>query len=200
VAIPRSLEYGDVMATQKTTIRLTGGGKLDDHLDKLERRLMHNRALNVGFLENATYPKLNAATLRKMYAARKKRTGQKGYYADVKAIKGAAKNAGATGVAEVAAYNEFGTATSPPRPFFRTMIKRHSATWGPDLAKVLKAVDYDVDRALALMGEKIAGDLRQSIIDTNAPPLKKETVKRKGFSKPLIDTSHLLHSVDYEVR
>jgi len=185
---------------KKTTIRLTGGEKLTAHLDKLSRRLMKSRALNVGFLENATYPKLSAATLRKMYAARKKRTGQPGYYADVKAIKGASLKSGATGVAEVAAYAEFGTATSPPRPFFRAMISKHSKTWGPDLAKVLKAVDYDVDRALALMGEKIAGDLRQSIIDTNAPPLKASTVKRKGFSKPLIDTSHMLHSVDYEVR
>ena len=50
------------------------------------------------------------------------------------------------------------------------------------------------------MGLGIKGQLQQSIIETNAPPLAESTVARKGFEKPLVDTSHMLNSVDFEVR
>jgi hypothetical protein len=50
------------------------------------------------------------------------------------------------------------------------------------------------------VAEAIAGQLRESIIKTNAPPLSPRTIARKGFAKPLIDTSHMINSVDYEVR
>ena len=52
----------------------------------------------------------------------------------------------------------------------------------------------------ALAGEAIAGQLRQSIVDTNSPALAESTIRRKGFSKPLVDTGHMLQSVDYEVK
>jgi hypothetical protein len=41
--------------------------------------------------------------------------------------------------------------------------------------------------------------LQQSIRDTNDPPLAQATIARKGFAKPLIDTSVMINSVDYEV-
>ena len=49
------------------------------------------------------------------------------------------------------------------------------------------------------MGEGIKGQLQQSIRDTNAPPLAPATVSAKGFAKPLIDSSNMINSVDYEV-
>lgn len=104
-----------------------------------------------------------------------------------------------TPVAEVAAIQNFGSTDIPARPFFSNMVSDKSPQWGERFAKVLAAADYDTDLALARMGEGIAGQLRQSIVDTNDPPLARRTVERKGHDKPLVDTGHMLASVDKEV-
>lgn len=103
-------------------------------------------------------------------------------------------------VAMVAVFNEFGTATAPPRPFFRNMIRAKQGEWPAAIAGLLKANGYDVEKTLNITGAAIAGQLKQSIIDTNSPPLAASTIKRKGFAKPLIFTSHMINSVDYEVK
>jgi len=107
-----------------------------------------------------------------------------------------------TPVAMIGAIQEFGAprAGIPPRPFFRTMIARKQHEWGPAVGALMIDHDYDALRVLQLAGEAIAGQLRQSIVDTNAPPLAESTIKRKGFAKPLVDTGHMLNSVDYEVK
>lgn len=102
-------------------------------------------------------------------------------------------------VALIAALNNWGTKTAPPRPFFTNMIADKSPAWGDDLGVALKLTDYNVRRALDLVGANIAGQLRQSIIDTNAPPNAPSTIAKKGHSKPLVDTGHMLNSVDHEV-
>jgi hypothetical protein len=104
-------------------------------------------------------------------------------------------------VAEIAAIQNFGAPAAgiPPRPFFSNMVNREAGGWGVKMAQVLKRAEYDGEKALALMGQGIAGQLRQSIVDTNDPPLKPETARRKGFDKPLVDTGHMLASVDSEV-
>ena len=137
-----------------------------------------------------------------------------------------------TPVAMVAAIQEYGApkAGIPPRPFFRTMIAKHKAEWPKAVAALLKANDYDVVTTLKKTGEAISGQLRQSIVDTNAPPLSPVTLMlRKMFGnhperirardvaearrrvaagesyegvsvKPLVWTGNLLNSVDYEVK
>lgn len=107
-----------------------------------------------------------------------------------------------TPVAAVAFWNEYGVPShnQPPRPFFRQMIAAESPTWPGKMAKLAKATDYDGDRVLALMGEDIKGALQKSINDLQAPTLAPSTVEAKGFGKPLIDTSHMLNSVSYEVK
>jgi hypothetical protein len=106
-----------------------------------------------------------------------------------------------TSVALVAAVQEFGAPSRgiPPRPFFRAMIAKESGHWGDDVGKILAANGYDGPKALALMGEEISGELRQSIVETNSPPLAPATAKAKGSDKPLVDTGHMLNSIDYEV-
>jgi len=106
-----------------------------------------------------------------------------------------------TPVATIAAIQNWGAPSRgiPPRPFFTNMVRDKSDGWGPALGRIMEANDFDARQSLALMGEGIAGQLRQSIVDTNSPPLAQSTIDRKGFSKPLIDTSHMLNSIDYEV-
>lgn len=99
-----------------------------------------------------------------------------------------------TPVPAVAYWNEFGTVTSPARPFFRRMIAKESPGWGVKLAGVYKAT-HDGEKALGMMGLVIEGELKQSINDLTSPPLAESTIARKGFSKPLIDTSHMINSI-----
>jgi hypothetical protein len=132
-------------------------------------------------------------------------------------------------VASVAAIQNFGApeAGIPARPFFSDMIARHKGDWGVAFGELVKTVDYDTDKALALMGEGMAGQLREQVVETNSPALSPVTVllrqrfpTRDGMTfsdviqamrdvaagergsastKPLVWSGHLLNSVDKEV-
>jgi hypothetical protein len=104
-----------------------------------------------------------------------------------------------TSVAMVASVQEFGDGKIPPRPFFRHMVAQHKDSWPEAVAANLKATDYDAHKTLDRMGQGIVGQLQQSIKDTNDPPLAPSTIKRKGFDKPLIDTSVMINSANYRV-
>lgn len=133
-----------------------------------------------------------------------------------------------TSVATVAAINNFGApeAGIPARPFFSEMIARQSPDWGDRFAEVLASADYDADASLALMGEGIAGQLRQAIVETDSPAnspvtnlLKQRFPTGDGMTfadvqqaradvadgatapagKPLSWSGHMLNSVDKEV-
>jgi hypothetical protein len=104
-----------------------------------------------------------------------------------------------TSVAMVATVQDFGDGKIPPRPFFRLMVAEKSGGWPEAVAANLKATDYDAHKTLDRMGQGIVGQIQQSIKDTNDPPLAPSTIARKGFAKPLIDTSVMLNSADYRV-
>ncbi len=106
-----------------------------------------------------------------------------------------------TPVAMVAAIQDFGAprANIPPRPFFRNMVAAKQDEWPRAIADLIVANDYDIEKSLHIAGEAIAGQLRESIVNTNTPPLAPSTIARKGFAKPLIDTSHMINSIDHEV-
>lgn len=94
-------------------------------------------------------------------------------------------------VAQAAFWNEFGTITAPPRPFFRTMIKKEAPTWGPKMGKVLRAAQYDSSKTLKLMGELINGQLVGSIRELTSPALSPTTLmlrKMKDQNSSLVVT------------
>jgi len=107
-----------------------------------------------------------------------------------------------TPVAMVAAIQEFGAPSRniPPRPFFRSMIAAKSGEWPSAVAGLLRTNDYDAEKTLDQTGAAIAGQLRQSIVDTNSPPLAQSTIDRKGSAKPLVDTGHMFNSIDHIVK
>ena len=170
---------------------ISGGDKLNKVLLELATRVSNPGTLRVGFLEGATYPDTKPTKLRAQYAKRK-----------AKGVEGAIKgSAGGTSVAMIAAIQEFGAPSRgiPPRPFFRNMIAAKSPEWPDAIGKLLVANKYDATKTLKMAGEAIAGQLRESITTFVGPGLKPATIKRKGFSKELIDSGHLLASVDYSV-
>ena len=107
--------------------------------------------------------------------------------------------------AQIAFWNEFGkdgsegTPKQPPRPFFRNMIAEVTPQVGEWTDKALDATDLDVEKALALMGEKLSDELVTSIQKLREPALSPVTIERKGFDKPLIEHGDMQRSVGYEV-
>ena len=105
-----------------------------------------------------------------------------------------------TPVPMVAATNEFGNPANnqPPRPYFRNAIAEHEGEWREAMATLIEN-GGDPRDALSLLGEIIVDDIKESIRQLDSPPLSPVTIARKGFDKPLIDTSNMLNSVSYEV-
>jgi hypothetical protein len=81
----------------------------------------------------------------------------------------------------VAALNEYGTRTAPPRPFFRTMIAKESHSWPGNLGNALRANDYDAAKAFGLLGQNIQEKLQLSIADLMSPALSPVTVMLRGM-------------------
>lgn len=107
-----------------------------------------------------------------------------------------------TPVAMIAAIQNFGAPKVgiPPRPFFSNMVAKRSPSWPKGLATQLKATDNDVEATLQITGEVIKGQIQLSIRDFSSVPLSPRTIARKGFDKQLIDSGHMLSSVDFEVQ
>lgn len=100
-------------------------------------------------------------------------------------------------VAQVAFWDEFGTSTSPARPFFRNTVAEKSPEWGSDMAKIAKATGFRTLEMLRLMGERIKDQIVSAIVRwpaDNAP----STVARKGFNKGLVHEGIMQRAVDYE--
>lgn len=176
--------------------QVKGGDKLDSALKRIAAELASGAEVSVGFLEDAKYPD-------------------------------------GTPVAMVAAIQDGGAPRVgiPPRPFFRNMVAKESQHWAADIAKILPTVDYDATLTMKRMGERIKGELQQSIADTFSPALSPVTVMLRKMkadnpdlvinktvvaearhrvmagetasgvsTKPLVETGHLLQSVDMRVR
>ena len=81
-----------------------------------------------------------------------------------------------------AALNEFGHehngVVTPPRPFFRNMVKAKSGEWPDAIAYQLKATKYDTKLTLERVGDAIKGQLTESILDLWAPPLSPVTIAK----------------------
>lgn len=110
-----------------------------------------------------------------------------------------------TPVAMVAATNEYGNPANnqPPRQFFRNAISDHETEWSEDIARGL-GKGLELEHVLSVVGEKIAGDIVQSISTLMDPPLSAATIasrKSKGneSTKPLVDTKVMIRDVHYEV-
>lgn len=105
-----------------------------------------------------------------------------------------------TPTAYVAAIHEFGAprAGIPARPFMRPTIANNQAAWMQEFAAIArKSLTGGLDpvQAMDQMGLRIAGEVKQSIQAVSSPPLKPQTVKRKGHNKPLVESGTMLKTV-----
>jgi hypothetical protein len=186
---------------------MSGGQKLQAYLHKLGQDLGNGVKVRVGFLEGATYPdgtpvaeiaavqEFGATIQIEAHETEVYRSVDKdgGFNQNGRFVKRVKSNFATTH--QVPAHS----ITIPARPFFRGMIFSASPTWGSDFAKILKGADFNGLKAMALMGEHLQDQLKTSIRDFTDPSNAARTIAQKGFNKPLINTSHMLNSVDFHV-
>lgn len=105
-------------------------------------------------------------------------------------------------VAEVAAIHEFGApgANIPRRSFIGAWFDENGRKLvensNKDVARYLKG-DMPKEQVLARAGSQAVGSIQAKIAQGIPPPLKKETIDRKGSSIPLIDTGQLRTSITW---
>jgi hypothetical protein len=107
---------------------------------------------------------------------------------------------------EIAALHEYGDPDSglPERSFIRkTFIDQalKVQAFTGRLVRQVAADKLDAARALDLLGAMAAGEIKLTITRgrVGGPPLAEATIKRKGSSKPLIDTGTLVNYITWEV-
>lgn len=103
-------------------------------------------------------------------------------------------------VAEVGAYNEYGTSTIPARPFIRPALDNDfsSRVLKTEEKKLLSSMWRGTKTAAKLnegLAELIVEKIKHNIETLTDPPLSPVTIKKKGSDKPLIDTGLMLASV-----
>lgn len=144
---------------------------------KMPDLAIYSSGVKAGILENATYP-ADMLTDAK--------TGKQ--YPDPRA---------GMHVATIAAALEYGTSKIPARPFMQNTVANHSKEWVDALVTLLVQRTPLID-ALMTVGQVMKEDIQLTI---NAWPADNSEAwaEKKGFSKGLIFTSHLLKSVESEV-
>ena len=109
-----------------------------------------------------------------------------------------------TPVAMIAAVHEFGSPSQgiPERPFLRVAVQRNRQKYVRlnriNLVKMLRG-QATVEQALGQLGEMAKGDVQTEIRSGDFAPLKPATIKRKGSSRPLIDTGQMVQSIAWEL-
>ena len=116
-----------------------------------------------------------------------------------------AKYEDGTPVAAVAAWNEFGTQRGddqhiPERPFFRQGLAEAEEKVAEHLAEHVDGETLRVTETLGdELGEIVAGEIVQRIVDLREPENAPSTKAAKGSSNPLIDTGTMRTAVTYKV-
>lgn len=107
-----------------------------------------------------------------------------------------------TSLAEVAAYNEFGTSDTPARPFMKQSFENHENELRAacENANVMLSKGKSADEVLNVIGAVAKGVIQQEIAEGEFAPNAPSTIRKKGSERPLIDTGHMRQSVNYVVR
>ena len=103
-------------------------------------------------------------------------------------------------VGKIATIQEYGAPEKniPPRPFMRYTEQKNKRKWFEFVRDMLPQ-NMDLEKTMSFLGDLIAEDVRDSIIDWDTPPNRPSTIARKGFNDPLIDTGRMRDSVGWKV-
>ena len=112
-------------------------------------------------------------------------------------------------IAQVASWNEYGTPSTPRRPWsvparpFLAISTDENNGWKDESEKAFKKIlgGSEVMSALNDVGKKMQKDIEKVIGDNSKlTPNKPSTILKKGHDLPLIDSGKLLDAISYEVK
>ena len=103
-----------------------------------------------------------------------------------------------TPVPLVAFWNEYGTRTAPPRPFFRDTIEQNKKNWSEKVVSDAKK-GLNVTQILGSVGLLMQTNIQTAIMTFTDPPNADSTVSKKGTNSPLRETMLLYDSIKSEV-
>lgn len=107
-------------------------------------------------------------------------------------------------IAVIGAVHEFGSAdgTIPERSFLRVPLRQNAedfkAVWRAQISKVVEG-ELSMHQVMSQLGARAVAVSQEAISEGIAPGNAESTVKRKGSSKPLIDTGQLRQSITFIV-
>lgn len=103
---------------------------------------------------------------------------------------------------DIAAFNELGTKDIPSRPFLRDSVDNNEAKINSFLQKRTKelANGMSAEKILKEIGVFQKGLVQEEIVNGSFVPNAEATIRRKGSSKPLIDTGRMRQSVNYVIK
>lgn len=104
--------------------------------------------------------------------------------------------------AQVGLYMEVGTPTIPARPWLSTAIDDNQNRINAMIQRTTEAAldGKDLERRMKIDGERVRTMIQSKIRngDPRWKSLHPDTIKKKGSSKPLIDTGQLIGSQSYK--
>ena len=105
-----------------------------------------------------------------------------------------------TSVIDVATQHVFGIGV-PERNFMEMAEKGIRKKTKPILRAIYKSDNQTEVGSLQNMAGQVAADeIKRAIVELTFPPNSPITIAKKGSDNPLIDTTHMLHTVTYVVR
>ena len=105
---------------------------------------------------------------------------------------------GGLSVAQIAAFNEYGTSRAPARPFMRPAFFENRTLFRDKLRNIARRQlqgHNTFERDMSLLGVFVVNKIRTQIDSVTSPPNAPFTIARKRSSKPLIDTGEMKRAV-----
>lgn len=100
-------------------------------------------------------------------------------------------------VASIAAALEYGHGQNHPRPFMQQTVAQRRKEWTEGVVKLAQA-GHSPQQVVGVIGQVMKEDIMKTITDWPADN-NAEWAASKGFNHGLIQTSHLLKSIDSQV-
>lgn len=116
--------------------------------------------------------------------------------------RGKAQEEDGTDMCDVAAYNELGTDHIPARPFIRQSVDDNESKINSFLKEEVKdfAQGKSAEQILKEIGIFQKDLMQDKITSGSFAPNAESTIKKKGSSKPLVDTGRMRQSVNYVIQ
>lgn len=105
-------------------------------------------------------------------------------------------------IVDRATFNEFGTRHIPERSFIRSTFDENRKDYERQMQADARTLGQggDADLILNRAGLRATADIQKKITELRDPPNAPATIARKGSSNPLIDSSRMRQSVNYEIK